>query len=395
MYDMSDAEVLMKLRSGLAGETEAVRSLGIDLNDKTLSEFSQERGETKGWRQMTQAEKVIVRVEKILLDSEQAAGDFSRTAGSFTNRLRAFISKMSATVTKFGQALMPLAQSFMDFAYQVSDALVPFLTQTRAAQTALELLAGAGAALATTFLIANPLAMVLTGLVLVFDDLRTMMEGGQSVLGDFIRIIFNTQQPLRWFNDKMNDIVASVDLVLATFLDLALAIPRMIEYAKGRISREELDRGMTANMDAANARARANFSARLAEQDAVKRDRVAAVSGEGDYAAFKKTYAGTGATDDEIKGEFLRQRKQAIFTGAAMPGDRDVASGLITPFQSGYMGAQYQAQHPTSVTAQVTIGGTQATKEEIKKAVELGIKDGMDQYLREAAAATAEEVTPI
>lgn len=105
--NVSTEQAMGALSSGLAGESEPLRRLGVDIRDAALGEFALARGIKKSTSEMSSAEKSQLIYSKILADTGDAQGDVKRTAGSWANvqrRLAAVTEDLSA---KLGRKLVP------------------------------------------------------------------------------------------------------------------------------------------------------------------------------------------------------------------------------------------------------------------------------------------------
>lgn len=107
--NMAEEDVFTRLFSGLAGETEAVRRLGIDIGQAALEQELLNQGITDGAQSATQAQKVMARFALILRQTTDAQGDATRTAGSFENQQRALMATIKDIGVEIGQRFLPLA----------------------------------------------------------------------------------------------------------------------------------------------------------------------------------------------------------------------------------------------------------------------------------------------
>lgn len=74
-----------KLRAGILGESEPIKSLGIIINETTMNAYAMAQGFEKTYSQMTENEKVLLRFNYILEKTSNAQGDFAKTSESFSN----------------------------------------------------------------------------------------------------------------------------------------------------------------------------------------------------------------------------------------------------------------------------------------------------------------------
>ena len=114
-YNISTDEAFMKLRSAIAGETEPMRQLGVNMTVATLESYALSQGITKSWQSMTQAEQAMLRYNYLMSATAQQQGDYARTINSFANQWRLLtlnVQQFSATI---GQgliaAVLPAIQS--------------------------------------------------------------------------------------------------------------------------------------------------------------------------------------------------------------------------------------------------------------------------------------------
>ena len=134
-YNISTDEAFMKLRSAIAGETEPMRQLGVNMTVASLEAYALSQGITKSWQSMTQAEQAMLRYNYIMSATSQQQGDFARTVNSFANQWRILTVNVHQFEAVVGQGLiaavlpaiqainalfsvlMRAAQAFRDFMY--------------------------------------------------------------------------------------------------------------------------------------------------------------------------------------------------------------------------------------------------------------------------------------
>lgn len=80
-YNIETDVAFAKLRSGMSGQTAAMKQLGINMNIANLEAYALARGITKQYREMTIAEQTALRYNYIMDKSRHIQGDFARTAG--------------------------------------------------------------------------------------------------------------------------------------------------------------------------------------------------------------------------------------------------------------------------------------------------------------------------
>ena len=79
-------EVWEKLRAGIMGETEPLKSLGINMSVANMEAFALSKGIKKSWSEMSQAKQVALRYDYIMEQTANSQGDFAKTSDSLANK---------------------------------------------------------------------------------------------------------------------------------------------------------------------------------------------------------------------------------------------------------------------------------------------------------------------
>lgn len=111
--NLSPEDVLEKLRAGLTGETEPLKSLGINLSAAAVEARAMEMGLNKGRQELTAAAKAQATYSLILEQTSLAQGDFARTSGGLANQQRIFTASMEDLKAKVGTAFLPAINTAM------------------------------------------------------------------------------------------------------------------------------------------------------------------------------------------------------------------------------------------------------------------------------------------
>jgi hypothetical protein len=101
-------EVLDKLRAGLVGETEPLRSLGVNLNAAAVEARAMEMGLVDANGEVTTAGKAQASYALILEQTKTAQGDFARTSEGVANQQRISNAQMADAAAVMGQQLLPI-----------------------------------------------------------------------------------------------------------------------------------------------------------------------------------------------------------------------------------------------------------------------------------------------
>ena len=119
-------EVLEKLRAGLVGEAEPLRSLGVNMNAAAV--------EAKGLAmklpmvngELTEASKIQARYAIIMDQTKTAQGDFARTSGGLANQMKILKAEVSDASAQIGTALLPMVVAVANKFTEVLPTLIEF-----------------------------------------------------------------------------------------------------------------------------------------------------------------------------------------------------------------------------------------------------------------------------
>lgn len=129
-YNLDHDTAFEKIRSGISGETEPLKALGINMSVANLNAFALEKGMNKAFDKMSQAEQATLRYQYLLEATKDAQGDFARTGDSFSNEMRKLQTNLDRIKTEFGKGLLGvvtpaislLNNVLSDKSYQYKDA---------------------------------------------------------------------------------------------------------------------------------------------------------------------------------------------------------------------------------------------------------------------------------
>jgi hypothetical protein len=107
--NLDPTDVLQKLKSGLAGESEPLRSLGVFLNEGKVAAKAMQLGLAGAHGELSEGAKVQARYALILEETKSAQGDFAKTSDGLANRQRINDAKWQDSLAKLGGVLLPIA----------------------------------------------------------------------------------------------------------------------------------------------------------------------------------------------------------------------------------------------------------------------------------------------
>ena len=109
-YNLDLETAFEKIRSGISGETEPLKQLGINMSVANLEAYALSQGIEKAYSEMSQAEQVMLRYNYLMSTTADAQGDFARTQDSWANQTRL------------------LSESWLEFTGVLAEQLLPVLT---------------------------------------------------------------------------------------------------------------------------------------------------------------------------------------------------------------------------------------------------------------------------
>ena len=112
-----------KLRSGIAGELEPLRSVGVALSDATLQELAYSLGIEKSTSAMSEAEKTQLRYIQIMKSSTDWQADMGKTLMSPTNAIRILKEQFMLLGRAIGNVFIPIVMALVPIVMVVTEAL--------------------------------------------------------------------------------------------------------------------------------------------------------------------------------------------------------------------------------------------------------------------------------
>ena len=119
-YNLDFDTAFQKIRSGISGETEPLKQLGINMSVANLQAFALQKGITTAFDKMSQGEQTVLRYQYLMQATADAQGDFARTSDGYANSLRMFQTNIETLKTTLGS-------SFLDVVGQAVGGLNEFL----------------------------------------------------------------------------------------------------------------------------------------------------------------------------------------------------------------------------------------------------------------------------
>ena len=124
-YNLDFDEAFNKIRSGISGETEPLKQLGINMSVANLEAFALSQGIKKTFNEMSQGEQVMLRYQYLMQATSDAQGDFARTSDGYANGLRLLQSNFETLKTTIGSLLLPVVSQAISGLNDMMGLLIP------------------------------------------------------------------------------------------------------------------------------------------------------------------------------------------------------------------------------------------------------------------------------
>lgn len=106
-YNLDIETAFEKIRSGISGETEPLKQLGINMSVANLEAYALAQGIETSYNSMTQAEQVMLRYNYLMSVTADAQGDFARTSGTWANQTRLLSESWKRFTGVLAEQLLP------------------------------------------------------------------------------------------------------------------------------------------------------------------------------------------------------------------------------------------------------------------------------------------------
>lgn len=116
LYNLTSEEVATKFQSALAGQTRAVRSLGVDITQASLQQELYNLGIDKNVNELNRASKTALIYLTMQRQLTNASGDASKTINSVANQTKIFREQLDIASRQLGAIFIPLLKAILPIA---------------------------------------------------------------------------------------------------------------------------------------------------------------------------------------------------------------------------------------------------------------------------------------
>ena len=127
-YNIPMDEAFEKIQSGLVGETEPLRQLGINMTQASISAWAMSKGITTSFDKLSTSEQTILRYNYLLEATANAHGDFTRTQLSWANSCRQISLNVQSIFASLGNIIKAVLTPALVMINYVTGALAKLLS---------------------------------------------------------------------------------------------------------------------------------------------------------------------------------------------------------------------------------------------------------------------------
>ena len=172
-YNLDSKTAFQKIMSGMTGEMEPLKSLGIVMSAANLEAHALSMGIDEAWESMDTATQTLVRYDYLMQQTAMAQGDFANTSGSYANQMRILEENIASLQLTLGEMLLPVMTDIVSF----------FNNLFGGAQSGEEAISSMGQTLSETYATINDTAenaLVLVNALAALEDTSDGTEGWQN-----------------------------------------------------------------------------------------------------------------------------------------------------------------------------------------------------------------------
>lgn len=180
-------QAMTALRGVFTGEGEALKTLGIVMQDNTLQAYALSKGYKTAYSEMSQAEKVALRYEYVMQATANAQGDFARTSDGAANQMRIAQEAMKQAAASIGTQLLP---AFSRLLSGVNGVIKWFSELNDSTKESIVLVAGLVAGIGPMLVIIGKTKTALAGLMTIANN--TALGFGKNGLAGALKGLTST-----------------------------------------------------------------------------------------------------------------------------------------------------------------------------------------------------------
>lgn len=199
-YNLDTDVAFEKIRSGISGETEPLKQLGINMSVANLEAYALSQGINTAYSEMSQAQQTQLRYNYLMQQTADAQGDYARTSDSYANQVRHLEQSWQAFTGELASDVLPILSEFIGglnagvtFLQEHWDILAPLLGGILAAVSTYLVYANAAKvatgiwttaqALFNAVMAANPIVWIIMAIIAVIAAIYAVVAAVNDATG--------------------------------------------------------------------------------------------------------------------------------------------------------------------------------------------------------------------
>lgn len=204
LYNISESDAFQKLQSGISGEIEPLRRLGITVSENTVKTFAYTHGLAKQGQELTEQQKILARYGVIMEATQKAQNDLTRTKDSEENRTRTLTAQINILKRAIGDELLPVYNKLLTVGFSILSFLRQMIERFNnlnpVAKNVVLIFLGIAAAAGPLLMILGGMAQGVSVLAQVFAFLATtpgLVIAAIIALAGILIYLYNTNEAVR------------------------------------------------------------------------------------------------------------------------------------------------------------------------------------------------------
>lgn len=175
------------LTSALLGEREAIKSLGIVINEEMVKNMVEAMDKAGKFTDETmQQKKAIATLKLAMMQSGNAIGDYARSSDSLANQSRELLADLKDLADSFGRVLIPVVKDVIKSVRPFFDRLKELSPEMK---KTIVVIAAMAAAIGPLLIIFGQMAIGIGALIPIITSLGSVFAGAATIFGTVAAVL--------------------------------------------------------------------------------------------------------------------------------------------------------------------------------------------------------------
>ena len=195
-YNLDGEEAFNKIRSGISGETEPLKQLGINMSVANLEAYALSQGIEASYSEMDQASQTMLRYAYLMDATANAHGDYARTSNTYANQVKSLKENWLSFTGELATGILPMLafgigilNGAIDFLSNNWDVIGPIVAGLTGAITVIAAVAvaikvaAAATAIWNAIMAMNPIVLIVAAVVALIGVIIALCNWIANVTG--------------------------------------------------------------------------------------------------------------------------------------------------------------------------------------------------------------------